>query len=290
MDVVSELLNTVAIQEARWDCHEVKAPFVIRRPAGGLHFLALSDGECRVDTADHAPVAFRRGQVVSLPQGNHHVIRNASAALADSRDEVSSANLIAVQFELGHSEIPPVLRVLPTVVRLADDPMTGWLVATLASMTLNASRPAPGSSAIAERLAQVMCVQLLRSCFPSATEAQSLLRGLTHPQLARALSLIHGCPEADWTVGSLAREVGMSRSAFAGRFTSRVGMPPLHYIGHVRMKRAAELLGGNAMSLNEVAASVGYRSDAAFSKAFMRHFGCAPRAYHLTSQSAPAAA
>ena len=284
MDAMNRLLKSVRVRRATWECHELTAPFAIPRAGAGLHFIAVSDGGCHLDLADHAPVVCGPGAVVALPHGGDHVIRQASEGPHGLTSQRPTANLVLVQLQLGHAEVPPALRVLPSSVRLANDPMTHWLVTTLISTTRCSAQPAAGSTAIAERLAEVLCVQLFRSGFPSTPETQALLRGLADPQLAKALSLIHKSPGSGWTVTSLAGKVGMSRSAFAARFSSLVGVPPLHYLGHVRMQQAADLLSGDGMALGDIAAVVGYESDAAFSKAFKRHFGRAPGAFRRAAR------
>jgi AraC-like DNA-binding protein len=77
----------------------------------------------------------------------------------------------------------------------------------------------------------------------------------------------------------MAREVAMSRSPFAARFTALVGEPPLTYLTRWRMHLASGLLRDGRLPVREVAERVGYTSTAAFSKAFKRRFGAAPGLY-----------
>ena len=176
MDVVSELLNTVTVQAARWDCHEVKPPFVIRRPAGGLHFLALNDGECSVATADHAPVAFQGGQVVSLPHGNHHVIRNASAAPTDP-----PVSLVAVQLRAWPHRDPPSAPASPrrgAISRRSHDWLAGGHVdindaqRVAASTRLVRNRRAIGAGDVCSTVAELLSVRK-RSAIPTARSDRS---------------------------------------------------------------------------------------------------------------------
>ena len=104
------------------------------------------------------------------------------------------------------------------------------------------------------------------------------LRGLTDPQVAKALARVHAAPDAALTVGGLAREVGMSRTVFAQRFRGLVGESVMAYVARRRMHVAAGLLGTTDLSLTEIAARVGY-SSVAFSKAFKRWSGQAPGRY-----------
>jgi AraC-like DNA-binding protein len=96
--------------------------------------------------------------------------------------------------------------------------------------------------------------------------------------------MIHEKPAEMFTVAGLAHAVGMSRSAFASQFTRLVGEPPLHYVARWRMLKAGLLLKDNKLTLAEIAATVGYESEAAFSKAFKRWSGQSPGYYRRESR------
>ena len=100
--------------------------------------------------------------------------------------------------------------------------------------------------------------------------------GLRDPALRRALSLLHTRSCEPWTTDDLAAELGMSRSAFATRFTSVMGMPPMRYLTRWRMRQAANDLTARGRSVCEVAYDLGYSSEAAFTRAFRREFGSPP--------------
>ncbi|WP_425554576.1 helix-turn-helix transcriptional regulator [Kribbella sancticallisti] len=104
-------------------------------------------------------------------------------------------------------------------------------------------------------------------------------KALTDDAVARSLESIHARPGASWTVADLAADVGLSRAAFARRFTEAVGEPPLTYLSRWRMTTAARLLRDHDRSLAAVAKEIGYTSEFAFAKAFKRDFGLAPGAY-----------
>jgi len=122
-------------------------------------------------------------------------------------------------------------------------------------------------------LTQVLFAYLLR--------ARADVRALAAPRapdsrIQRALELMHTRPEHRWTVQSLAKAAGLSRTAFARRFTAALGASPLRYLTELRLRRAAELLTTSDGSLAEIAAEVGYDSEFAFSRAFKRYTGKAP--------------
>ena len=104
------------------------------------------------------------------------------------------------------------------------------------------------------------------------------LAGLRDPVVGLALAALHGAPRESWTVEGLARNVGVSRSVLAERFTAMVGQPPMQYLALWRMQLASRLLieGGQVAA---VSAAAGYASEAAFSRAFKKLVGQAPAAW-----------
>jgi AraC-like DNA-binding protein len=102
------------------------------------------------------------------------------------------------------------------------------------------------------------------------------LKGLADPQVGRALALIHHNPAAPWSAAALAREVALSRSAFVDRFTTLVGLPPIRYLTVWRLQTAKLNLRETQTTIAQLAHSVGYESEEAFSRAFKREFGQPP--------------
>ena len=96
---------------------------------------------------------------------------------------------------------------------------------------------------------------------------------------SRSLALVHRNPDTDWTVSSMARKVGMSRSAFAARFCGLVGEPPNKYLTRWRMHLASNALCREKVTLAEVASRIGDSSEYAFSEAFKRFTGLSPSAF-----------
>jgi AraC-like DNA-binding protein len=125
-----------------------------------------------------------------------------------------------------------------------------------------------------------MFVEVMISHIDSLPEnAMGWFAGLRDPQTGAALRLIHGRPTEPWTLDTLAREIGLSRSSLAERFTAYVEMPPMQYLARWRLQIAARLLETPNISIAQVAAEVGYQSEAAFNRAFKRHTGVAPGAW-----------
>ena len=115
------------------------------------------------------------------------------------------------------------------------------------------------------------------------------LAGARDPFIGQALALMHKKPADPWTVEELARRVGLSRTRFAERFHHFLGEPPMAYLARWRVKLGAELLHSTADSVAEVAANVGYGSEAAFNRAFKRELDCPPAQFRRKRSAAPPA-
>jgi len=148
---------------------------------------------------------------------------------------------------------------------------------------------APGSEVVANRLAEVLFIQTLRAHIASGSESckRGWLRAIFDRQIGAALRCVHENVKSPWTVQSLAAAAGMSRSAFASRFKELLGQIPLDYVTDWRMQKATQLLNQQDKKLAEIAQSVGYESEDAFSKAFKRVVGVAPAEYRRNGLEGP---
>jgi AraC-like DNA-binding protein len=132
-----------------------------------------------------------------------------------------------------------------------------------------------------------MFVEILREYVHRLPAAHGgWLAGLNDPQVGKALRLLHANPGRDWTVDDLAREVAVSRSVLAQRFTELVGEPPMHYLAGWRMQLAKQMMRDGARNIQDVATRVGYDSEAAFNRAFKRATGSPPATWRKLARSA----
>jgi AraC-like DNA-binding protein len=145
----------------------------------------------------------------------------------------------------------------------------------------------PGQQALLDRLLDVALVQLLREHFNShQTEAPGWFRASADPRIAAALQALHADPARQWTVGDLAAEAALSRSAFARRFTEQLGVAPLEYLTDWRMALARERLRDTNHGLAAIAQSLGYASEFSFAAAFKRQTGTAPGRWRRDARAA----
>jgi len=116
-------------------------------------------------------------------------------------------------------------------------------------------------------------------------EGKGWLAGLRDVHIGRALALLHGEPTRAWNVDELGREVALSRSALAERFTALVGEPPMQYLMRWRLALAAQMLRSGKESVARVAERSGYESETAFNRAFKREFGMPPVSWRKAGSS-----
>jgi AraC-like DNA-binding protein len=186
-----------------------------------------------------------------------------------------------------HPAARNLVAALPDVIRIeADGAERDGMQGTLALMATETRDLRPGGEAVITRLSDVLVIQAIRSWIEADPTAQSgWLGALRDPQIGRALSLIHGDPARAWTVASLADELAMSRSSFAARFTELVGEPAMQYVTRWRMQVATSSLQEEGATVAELANRLGYRSEAAFARAFKRIVGIAPGAVKRTQRA-----
>jgi AraC family transcriptional regulator, alkane utilization regulator len=181
----------------------------------------------------------------------------------------------------------PVISTLPSLLKL-DAEQGGaaeWIRSTFQYAAEEVAAGRPGSETVLAKLSELLFVEAVRRYAQALPQGQTgWLAGLRDPYVARALALLHHDITRPWNVDDLSREVGLSRSALADRFINLIGMPPMHYVASWRMQVATQKLRNTSASLAQVADSVGYSSEAAFSRAFKKAFGTAPATWRRSNR------
>ncbi|GAA0424509.1 AraC family transcriptional regulator [Acrocarpospora corrugata] len=245
-------------------------------------------GRCDLVLHDGGVQPLAAGDLVILPRGDAHVLRSSGGGarrttvsgleLAMRAPGGSGADTVLVcgAFVVGEPD-HPALRGLPRSIHIPGE-LGRWLGPFVDLLSAEAAEGAPGSELVTARLSDALIVRALRH-HGDTVDQPGWLTGLRDPYVAAALNAIHSDLAQPWTVDSLARTVGLSRAAFAARFTSRVGEPVIGYLSSLRMQRARTLLRDQASTVAAVAAQVGYHSDVAFAAAFKRDSGTSPGAF-----------
>jgi transcriptional regulator GlxA family with amidase domain len=195
--------------------------------------------------------------------------------------------LISAKFVCGYlacdaQPFNPLLENLPRVIKTGEPQHTddGWLGQFLRFAMMESAEKRAGGESVLAKLSELMFIEVVRRHLEALPPEQAgWLAGLRDPFVGKALSLMHGGPARNWTIEDLAREVGLSRSVLAERFTDLVGMPPMQYLAKWRMQIASGMLSGGSTNIATVAAETGYGSEAAFSRAFKKIVGVPPSAW-----------
>lgn len=309
MDVLSDVLQAIRLEGALFFTGEFREPWCVdiekgaelaRKLKPGASNLAIChtvmEGRCWLTTADGASLSLNAGDTVVVPFGDSHVMGSGlqhAPVSADDLVDIESPNMRTVRYggagDACHvvcgwfayeDDIPhPLLKSLPPVFvsSLAARPSGAWLGQSIRYVTSETAIDAPGTSAVATRVAETLFVESLRSYIERLPDTdRGWLAGLRDPQIGQCLALMHADPARDWSVDSLAEAVNSSRSVIAQRFNELVGTPPIQYLIRWRMAKAARLLRSGRQPLNRIAEAIGYESEAAFCRAFKKEFGITP--------------
>src|SRR4029077_18880641 len=155
-----------------------------------------------------------------------------------------------------------------------------WLENSILHLVEEAASGRIGSEAMLAKLSEALFVDTLRRYVAGLPEQQTgWLTGARDPIVGRSLGLLHSRIAEPWTIAVLADEVGISRSALVERFTRYLSEPPMTYLTRWRLQLAARSLEKTSRGVAEIAADIGYESEAAFNRAFKREFGLPPGRY-----------
>ncbi len=243
-----------------------------------LHVLRSGTMEIRHPGAKAVPTRIKvdAPSLIFYPRPFTHHFHNAP------RD---GADFTCAEIEFDDGQSHPVMQALPSLVILRLDEVDG-LQASLNLLFAETERVRCGHRVLADRLFEVVLIQLLRWLLDHPAQAQidsGLLMGLSSPQLAKALTAIHESPGEAWTVEQLAQTSGMSRTAFAVKFKQLVGQSPAEYVANWRLSIAQARLCEGA-PLKMLASELGYSSQSALTRVFTAKLGVSPREWLAHNQ------
>ncbi len=294
-DLLSQVLRELRLESATYRSLVLRGDWRLRfdGPLRGVHVVVQGSPHLALD--DGTAYDLSPGDLVVLPRADAHTMCSSADSLAPAYSSTALARR-SPDVEAVFGEAGPVTRLVCGVFFFADDEHPAvqglpscihvpadrvrdpWLDGVTSALVAEATARGPGSEVVMARLSDALVTRALRHHLETA-EQPGWLHGLRDPAIARALAALHADLGRQWTVAGLAREAGLSRTAFAARFTALVGQSPMGYAAGCRMRRAQALLRGDRLTVDAVAAQVGYGSDAAFSAAFLRHTGVTPGAY-----------
>jgi AraC-like DNA-binding protein len=233
------------------------------------------------DPGTEPQVTILPGNRCVTPDGQEVELMSWMGVRTWGNSPVGSTVMLSGTYELEGEVSRRLLNALPQLLVLASDAWESPLVGLLAEEIV---KDDPGQEAVLDRLLDLLVIAVLRAWFarPDA-DAPGWYRAYGDPVVGRALRLIHDDPARSWTVADLAAEAGVSRAAFARRFTELVGEPPMSFLTDWRLSLAADLLLEPKATIGSVAYQVGYATPYALSTAFKRVRGVSPRQHRLAA-------
>jgi AraC-like DNA-binding protein len=271
-------------------------------PRASLH--AVTAGTAWVGLPQRPPQQLMPGDVILLPGGPGHAIGSAPATVARTSAAAHDAwrpaaggtvsigtgpvraRILCAEYDHDQSVSTQLLTLLPEVVHLrAAGDADGLAQDTVRLIGRELAAPRAGSGVVLDRLIDVLLVHLLRAWLAvDEDRGPSWLGAMNDSVVAAAVARLHQEPGRQWTTAALAREIGASRATLSRRFSAATGESPAAYLTRWRMDLAARRLRDTGDGLDVIAASVGYSSGYAFSRAFRRARAQAPGQFRLAAR------
>jgi AraC-like DNA-binding protein len=318
MDALSDVLRVVRLTGGVFLDAEFTAPWCVMAQVGPedcrpylstpKHLIAyhcVVEGRLLLQTEGDAAVDVRAGEIILLPRNDAHRIGSSFDARAIRADDLIQPSKKRGLARIVHGgggertrivcgflgcETPfnPLVATLPKIMKLDMRAAASgqWIESLFQFAASEASTDRIGSATVLSKLSELLFVEAVRRYVAELRpQERGWLAGLGDPIVGRALALLHARHREAWTAEQLAQEAGLSRSAFAERFTSLIGQPPMQYLALWRMQLAAQRLKENVAPIAKIAFEVGYESEAAFSRAFKRQFGVPPATWRKGASS-----
>lgn len=310
MDALSEVLRLVRLTggvfldarftapwcvTAHMESGDVRS-FLTATPTQLICYHVVIAGRLVLSIAGEPSVEVSAGEVLLLPGNEGHILASAHGLHPIEAGRLVQPPLngglarivhggggeetqIVCGFLASEEGYNPLIAALPRTLKLdlREGTSREWIEASVRFAAAELAVGRVASSSVMSRLSETLLVEAVRQYSLMLPENETgWLNGLRDPYVGRALALIHGNIGKEWSADDLAKEVALSRSAFVERFTSRVGMPPIRYLTFWRLRTAKLHLREKQTTIAQLAHSVGYRSEEAFSRAFKREFGVSP--------------
>lgn len=275
MDILTDILQTAGLRKRILNQRQVPAHWHMDFPCDksmGFHVVLQGEVEASGPEIEHSRL--QAGDMVFMARGKHHRLSTQTSALV-----VSGA------YQLWHDPVHPLFDALPPwlVLRSQSQRYGEGLPQALALMSHEHQHTeAFGATAVSSALLDILFYYILRAGVQSTGQWH-----LTHQdhEITQALQHMHQAPAENWTLDRLAQEVGLSRSGFALRFKQTLGDSPAHYLTTLRMSKAMQMLSETQLTLEQIAAQVGYKDAFGFSKAFKKVVDESPAAFRRRNQA-----
>ena len=304
MDLLSNILELLKLRGTLYFRTSFNPPWGVLVPAyenvARFHFVHRGRFWLTVAGVEE-PLLLEQGDLVIITHGAEHSLRDEPDRPLKTVDQVVAdagftgegalvigeegsgheTQLVCGHFAFERDATHPLIEQLPPYLHIRDfgEASALWLESTLKLIGAEAGRGNLGSDLIALKLTEIIFTQVIRAYLNGDGQRQLVFKGIVDTHIGRSLKAMHGNPAEAWTLESMARNAGLSRTAFANRFHELMGMTPIQYLTIWRMQIARRSLVESDASIYEVAEQSGYQSEAAFGRVFKRHFDLAPATY-----------
>jgi AraC family transcriptional activator of mtrCDE len=299
-DLLSDVFETIRLKGTLYFRTDYSPPWAITVPAyeQAARFHFVIQGCCHVSLPSGSNIVLEPGDVVLIPRGRGHVLADRlgrapaplerviqesgydgkGAFVIGKSDPQATTQMVCGHLGFSQGADHPLLGALPEVILItqADRGRYPLLDESLRLVARRALSDEIGAAASIARLSEVFFIEAVRASVERHPPLANVMTAMTDLHIGRALELVHKTPGDPWTVETLAKASGMSRSRFAERFTELVSVAPMAYVTEWRLQKALATLSSSKASVKEVAAQAGYQSAAAFARAFAQRFGIPP--------------
>lgn len=249
---------------------------------GATCFHMVTMGDCMLHVAGHLDIQLTQGDLVFFPRELPHYMSSVTASKSEQNHldykqatDVAGTGMLCGSVRFQHHVNHQFLDALPPVFVIPKRNNHQWLTSLANMILLESVEASPSSSAILDKLSELLLIYAIRQYISDHPVEVGMLALFGHERLAKTVHAIHQEPSKAWTLEAMAYEASLSRTSFAETFKKVSGWTPGHYLTWWRMQLAWKRL-NNGDRIISVSESVGYQSEAAFSRAFKKIFSISP--------------
>ncbi|WP_417768513.1 AraC family transcriptional regulator [Stappia sp.] len=306
LDLLSDILTRLSLKGTLYFRTSFTPPWGVQVPqldnVCRFHFAHRGDCMLRIQATGET-VLVAQGDLVLIPHGAAHALycqhtgpaetlpldevfektgyRGEGVLVHGGDDTTRSTQMICGHFSFAEGSRHLIFDRLPSCIHVRDygAESGAWMEATLRVIGGEAGSTRLGGDLIALKMSEAIFAQAIRTWLERQADDGHNLAGFADPQISRALTAFHRDPAGSWSVESLARAAGLSRTSFAQHFARKMGVTPMQYVTDWRMQIARQGLAERKLNVSEAAALAGYASDSAFSRVFKKEVGVSPASF-----------
>ncbi|MEM7067868.1 MAG: AraC family transcriptional regulator [Pseudomonadota bacterium] len=311
MDLLSDVLSHINLKGTLYFRAAMTSPWGVKVPpyenVARFHFAHRGRCLVRVEQRD-PPVLLEQGDLIIITRGASHTLfcdpktedislpletvieksgfTGTGALVYGEPGTHHETQLICGHFAFDDHAKNLLIEALPRFIHIRNygEASGLWMENTLKVIGNEAGHQKLGGDLIAIKLSEIIFVQALRAYLDDIREDVPILSGFADTHIARTLAVMHQEPEKAWSLKSLSETAGMSRTAYASKFSRHMTLSPLAYLTYWRMQIARRKLVETQDPIIQIAESVGYGSEASFSRVFKKHHNSAPATYRRLAQ------